>query len=187
MKYQAYPEYKDSGVEWLGDVPKGWKVKRLRFVAKYKNSNVDKKTYENQKQVRLCNYTDVYKNDFITNDMELMIATAKDDQIKKFRLLEGDVIITKDSETADDIASPALVIERLENVVCGYHLAIIRPNENKLLGEFLLQLLHKNIPENWYEVKTLLTELFIIVLSLQYPPSLIPCIPPSIVQFSIKL
>jgi type I restriction enzyme S subunit len=25
-KYQAYPEYKDSGVEWLGDVPEHWEV-----------------------------------------------------------------------------------------------------------------------------------------------------------------
>jgi type I restriction enzyme S subunit len=23
-KYQAYPEYKDSGVEWLGQIPSHW-------------------------------------------------------------------------------------------------------------------------------------------------------------------
>jgi hypothetical protein len=28
-----YPKYKDSGVEWLGEVPEHWQVKRLRFVA----------------------------------------------------------------------------------------------------------------------------------------------------------
>jgi len=37
MKYQAYPEYKDSGVEWLGDVPDQWKLCRLKFLAKIKN------------------------------------------------------------------------------------------------------------------------------------------------------
>ena len=31
MKWKAYPEYKNSGVDWLGDVPVGWTVKRLRF------------------------------------------------------------------------------------------------------------------------------------------------------------
>ena len=31
MKYQAYPEYKDSGVEWLGDVPEHWKTPCLRW------------------------------------------------------------------------------------------------------------------------------------------------------------
>ncbi len=30
-KYQAYPEYKDSGVEWFGLVPNEWQVSRLKF------------------------------------------------------------------------------------------------------------------------------------------------------------
>ena len=33
MSFPRYPNYKASGVEWLGDVPVGWEVKRLRFVA----------------------------------------------------------------------------------------------------------------------------------------------------------
>jgi len=32
MKYPAYPKYKKSGVEWLGDVPEHWGVKRLKFI-----------------------------------------------------------------------------------------------------------------------------------------------------------
>jgi type I restriction enzyme S subunit len=31
--YRPYPKYKDSGVEWLGDVPEGWAVIKLSFVA----------------------------------------------------------------------------------------------------------------------------------------------------------
>ncbi len=33
MKYQTYPEYKDSGVEWLGKVPSNWSVKRISYVS----------------------------------------------------------------------------------------------------------------------------------------------------------
>ena len=33
MKLPAYPKYKPSGVEWLGDVPEKWEVKRLKYVA----------------------------------------------------------------------------------------------------------------------------------------------------------
>lgn len=36
-KYQKYAEYKDSGVEWLGEIPSHWKVTRLKFLAKIKN------------------------------------------------------------------------------------------------------------------------------------------------------
>ncbi len=31
MNRKPYPEYKDSGVPWLGEVPGHWEVKRGRF------------------------------------------------------------------------------------------------------------------------------------------------------------
>ena len=33
MELSAYGEYKSSGVEWLGDVPAHWEVKRLKYSA----------------------------------------------------------------------------------------------------------------------------------------------------------
>lgn len=131
---------KPSGIEWLGKIPEHWKVRKLKYVADCFPSNIDKHIRDGEKQVRLCNYTDVYKNEYITNDMKLMVATASDDQIEKFSLLKNDVIITKDSETANDIAVPALVNENLDNVVCGYHLSVLRPF-SKLFGEYLLRVL----------------------------------------------
>ena len=32
-KYQAYPEYKDSGYPWLGIIPCGWVVSKVRYLA----------------------------------------------------------------------------------------------------------------------------------------------------------
>lgn len=43
-KYKAYPEYKDSGVEWLGAIPDNWYITKLKFVANLltsKSSNED--------------------------------------------------------------------------------------------------------------------------------------------------
>lgn len=31
MRHRAYPEYKDSGVEWLGEIPEHWSMKRLKY------------------------------------------------------------------------------------------------------------------------------------------------------------
>lgn len=39
--YRPYPEYKDSGVEWLGDVPKSWDEKRLKFSVRLINEKVE--------------------------------------------------------------------------------------------------------------------------------------------------
>ena len=123
---KSYPKYKDSGVEWLGDVPEHWDVKRLRHVASFKNSTVDKKAYDGQGTVSLCNYTDVYYNEFITPDLPLMLATASSAEIEQFSLKKGDVLITKDSEDPTDIGIPSLVAEEMPGVVCGYHLTMIR-------------------------------------------------------------
>jgi type I restriction enzyme S subunit len=130
MSFPRYPTYKDSGVEWLGEVPGHWVVRRLKQACHVFPSNVDKKTHDGETPVQLCNYTDVYYNDTVVAGMEFMAATASTDQIAKFTLRAGDTIITKDSETADDIAIGAYVPADLPGVVCGYHLSMIRPLAN---------------------------------------------------------
>lgn len=133
---RPYPEYRDSGDEWLGALPSHWAARRLKQVADASPSNVDKKSHEGELPVRLCNYTDVYYNDVIADADGLMAATASADQVEKFSLRAGDVIITKDSETADDIAVSAYVPDDLPGVVCGYHLSMIRPRSGTS-GAFL--------------------------------------------------
>jgi len=130
---------KDTGLDWYPEVPAHWELRRVKHIATIRPSNVDKKKYDGQEEVRLANYVDVYKNDQITNDLELMVATAAEHEIAKFSLLAGDFIITKDSETWDDIAVPAFVPKTMEGVVCGYHLTLIRPNRKYVLGEFLFR------------------------------------------------
>ena len=129
MSFPRYLAYKDSGVEWLGEVPGHWDVKRLKQTCHVFPSNVDKKSYDGETPVKLCNYTDVYYNDTIAAETDFMAATATQEQIAKFTLRAGDTIITKDSETADDIAIAADVPEDLPGVICGYHLSMIRPTQ----------------------------------------------------------
>lgn len=127
--------------EWITELPPSWEALPLKAVASYAVSNVDKIPADDELPVRLCNYTDVYKNEFITSDIEFMAATATIAEIEKFHLNVDDVIITKDSESWDDIAIPALVMETEEDIVCGYHLSIIRPNKERMEGRFLFRCL----------------------------------------------
>ncbi|MFZ3168704.1 MAG: restriction endonuclease subunit S [Candidatus Methanoperedens sp.] len=68
-----------------------------------------------------------------------MVASATKDEINKFKLKIGDVVITKDSEMWNDIGVPALVAYEAPDLICGYHLAILRPDARKMSGEFLLR------------------------------------------------
>jgi type I restriction enzyme, S subunit len=128
----------DSGIEWIGAIPPGWTVIRLKKVTTIKSSNVDKKDYPAQIPVRLCNYVDVYYNDVIDSSIKFMKSTASELEYKKFHLSVGDVVLTKDSETPDDIAIPAYVAENIDDLVCGYHLAVMQAN-HKLDGKFLFR------------------------------------------------
>jgi type I restriction enzyme S subunit len=114
-----------------------WKEYRLSKVAEIIVSPVDKKSESSEEPVKLCNYTDVYYNHYITRKIEFMRATATQSEIEKYSLKVGDVVITKDSETPGDIAVSAFVSETLDGVVCGYHLAIIRPDGVNACGEFI--------------------------------------------------
>ncbi|HVE45875.1 MAG TPA: hypothetical protein VNA57_03890 [Acidimicrobiales bacterium] len=100
-------------------------------------SNVDKKSAEGEVAVRLVNYTDVYYGDRLSPAMDLMEATATLGQVKAFRVRPGDVVITKDSETADDIGIPAFVESSSGDMVLGYHLALLRPRDGAITGRYL--------------------------------------------------
>lgn len=120
-----------------GKPPSGWQEYRLCEVGDVRFSSVDKHIREGQRTVRLCNYLDVWKNPYIHRDLNFMEGTASEDEFDKFSLRLGDVLLTKDSETREEIAEPSVVHEQIENLVLGYHLALIRPAESLTNGPFL--------------------------------------------------
>lgn len=138
---KAYPGMKDSGADWLGEVPAHWEVRRIRNLVEMRVSSVDKHLKQGEQPVRLCNYVDVYKNDRIGANLDFMPATATRKEIERFRLIPGDVVLTKDSEVWNDIGVPALVEYSAEDLVCGYHLAILRATAGVLGGEYLFRVL----------------------------------------------
>ena len=122
---------------WSASLPSDWRQTRIDNVADVLISNVDKHTLDDEQPVRLCNYVDVYNNDRITRALDFMEASAEPREIKKFQIQRGDVLSTKDSETPDDIAISALVDDGMPGVLCGYHLAMMRPRSKNLHGPFL--------------------------------------------------
>lgn len=144
---------KDSGIEWLGEIPAEWEIRQLKRVAWFRSSNVDKITRDDENSVQLCNYTDVYYAEHITDSICFMNASATQNQISQFQLKSGDVIITKDSEASNDIAVPAFVPKTLPNVICGYHLALIRSYTDIVFGEYLFRAFQTNSIALQFEIE----------------------------------
>ena len=114
-----------------------WRRVVLGDVIGLQLSSVDKKSKASEQAVLLCNYMDVYTNNFIYADMDFMTATATEREIARCSLAAGDVVITKDSEKHDDIGVPALVRDDVPDLICGYHLAILRPRLSEIGGAYL--------------------------------------------------
>ena len=119
-------------------------LNRLGDIATVILSNVDKKSKEHEKDVKLCNFVDVYNNWAINKNTSnnFMIATANDNQVAQFMLKKGQVAITKDSETRDDIGVSTYIADDLKDTLLGYHCALVTPDFTKLNGKFLNAYLH---------------------------------------------
>ncbi|MHC1787278.1 MAG: restriction endonuclease subunit S [Christensenellales bacterium] len=127
-----------------------WKTASLIEFADVIPSNVDKVLTANEIPVYLCNYMDAYSNRFIRAGMSFSPGTVRQSELGRFRLRKGDVIVTKDSETPDDIGIPAVISDEIDNLVCGYHLAVIRADQSKYNGTFLMYALQAENPVRYF-------------------------------------
>lgn len=126
---------------------------KLADIAKIEISGVDKKTMDGETHVRLCNFVDVYYNWAITKEKakSFMVASAKQTEIDKCSIGKGMVAITKDSETRDDIGVATYIADNFENVVLGYHCALIAPNSAIVDGKYLNAFMHTCYIQKYFE------------------------------------
>ena len=125
---------------------------KLGDIATVEISGVDKKITDGEKEIRLCNFVDVYYNWAITiaQHDSFMLATARPNEISKFQLKKGQVALTKDSETRDDIGISTYIADDFEDVILGYHCALISPNKDILDGRYLNTLLHTDYAKKYF-------------------------------------
>lgn len=128
IKYRDETDMKDSGVEWLGYIPKDWDVLKIGKLGNLSTSSVNKKTIDNEKKIKLLNYMDIYKKTIkgIDNSINFMEVTASRSQIANSRAINGDVFFTPSSETSDDIGHSSVVLEEIDNLLFSYHLVRLR-------------------------------------------------------------
>ena len=126
---------------------------KLADIANIEISGVDKKTIEGETPVRLCNFVDVYYNWAVTKEKAkaFMKASAKQTEIDKCSIGKGMVAITKDSETRDDIGIATYIADDFEDVLLGYHCALITPNPAVVDGKYLNAFMHTRYIQKYFE------------------------------------
>lgn len=142
---KEYPEYKDSGIEWIGTIPKHWEVTRLKWVVEEKlKYGANEYSDLNDKLLpRYIRITDFDLDGIIKNDTfrSLPIEKAKD-----YMLREGDVLFARSGATV----GKTFLFKNYDGKACfaGY-LIKASPDRRNMIPEFLYYFTKSNVYENW--------------------------------------
>jgi type I restriction enzyme S subunit len=146
MSFPQYPTYKDSSVEWLGEVPGHWDVKRLRRTISVPLSNgIFKKKEEFGSGTLLVNVFDIYREDFKVNFDSLERVKCDDNELSNYEVLPEDLFFVRSSLKLEGIAVVAMADSWSEAVIFECHLIRARPNRKVLSGRFASYVLNSTV------------------------------------------
>ena len=122
----AYDSYKDSGVEWIGEIPQKWECIRLGMLGNFSSSGIDKESNDDETPVRMVNYTDIIQRrkyyPIQTGDKEYMRVTTPQSKLMEHRLRRGDMVFIPSSETNEDLGFSSLIDFEENDIVYSYHI-----------------------------------------------------------------
>lgn len=122
---------KDSGVEWIGEIPEEWSVQKLRTLGWCQNGISQSGDYFGDDfEYPFVSYPDAYNNYAVPYPSGRANST-EEDRIK-YSLLQGDVLFTRTSETIEEIGFASTCIESIKNAVFSGFLIRFRPTTDKL-------------------------------------------------------
>ncbi len=134
---KRYPEYKESGVGWIGEIPNHWRYSRLKFHLTENSGGVWGEDDE------FGNGTYVLRSTEITIDghwnlQNIIRRQLSNEETEKFLLKKYDLVITKSSGSQDHIGKTGLVDEKIESMFVCYSNFVqrIRP-KNHINSKFL--------------------------------------------------
>ncbi|OBU21235.1 restriction endonuclease subunit S [Photobacterium aquimaris] len=122
---------KDSGVEWLGEVPEHWGISKLRFISSFgRGLNITKANLQDN-GIPCVSYGEVHsKYGFEVNVDKHPLKYVSENYLKnspECLLSEGDVIFADTSEDQDG-AGNFTQLNGKKNVFAGYHTVVVRFN-----------------------------------------------------------
>lgn len=125
---------KDSGVEWLGEVPEHWDVRQLRYLGSCQNGiNIGAEYFGSGSP--FISYGDVYRNTALPENFEGLVQSSENDK-KIYSVIRGDVLFTRTSETIEEIGFSSTCLRDVKNATFAGFLIRFRPNENILYPEY---------------------------------------------------
>ena len=138
---KIYNSYKETGVEWIGEIPSHWDFGEMRYQLSNNDGGVWGKDVENENDgtviIRSTEIT-IDGNWDLSNPMKRLLTNP---EIEKTILFEGDIVLTKSSGSQDHIGKSVIVNSEVENLKCCYSNFVQRlrfKNYNPKLYHYIL-------------------------------------------------
>lgn len=127
-------EMKDSGIDYIGDIPSTWVTKKLRNIGTTQNG-ISKSAEFFGEGYPFVSYGDVYKN-YSLPEIPSGLVLSTDDERSHYSVEEGDIFFTRTSETIDEIGFSCVCEKTIPNATFAGFLIRVRPYTDDLLTGF---------------------------------------------------
>lgn len=138
-EWKCYPEYKDSGVKWIGIIPKEWYAKPLKQVTEFV-SRGNGPDYVDQSSIQVINQACIHWDGLNFENLKYQRETNVSEW--KGLLQKGDLLI---NSTGTGTLGRASILDHDGTFIADGHVTIVRPVENSISTNYLFYLIQTPI------------------------------------------
>ncbi len=140
--------FKDSGIEWLGEIPQHWEIVKLKYLGNFQNGiSINSEAFG--VGYPFVSYGDVYNNISIPFDVKGLVNSTEIDR-KVYSVKQGDIFFTRTSETIDEIGISSVCLKTIENAVFAGFLIRFRANKKILDNNFAKFYFRRNLNQYFF-------------------------------------
>ena len=122
---------KDSGIEWIGEIPEEWEVKKLKYLASYNDETISEATSENFE----FDYIDISSVEFGKGIIELQHMKFRDAPSRARRVVKKDDIILSTVRTY--LKAVACIKDYCAPLIVSTGFIVLRALKDKVLPLYL--------------------------------------------------
>ena len=143
-------ERKDSGVEWIGEIPQGWISKRLKYLLTEKPSNgIFKKKDDFGHGTPLINVSDVFTDNFLIHEEQLDRVICDESEKIKFGVKKGDQFFIRSSLKLEGIGVSSMYSGD-NPTVFECHIVKVSPDPTEVCPRFLNFYLNSRVCRDYF-------------------------------------
>ncbi|MGY0144941.1 restriction endonuclease subunit S [Edwardsiella tarda] len=128
--YKAYPEYKDSGVEWLGEVPLTWQIHSLKRAVDGCTNGVWGGEPDDKHDLTVLRVADFDRQSFKISDLKLTTRSILPKDRSNRLLKQGDLLIEKSGGGDKTLVGCVVLFDKQYEAVTSNFVAKMTPRDN---------------------------------------------------------